>query len=105
MDKFIDGELFPGICEGEPSDAEVEERIRLGNHQLGYKVECPVCEGNNTEFVRLTYHICHTCKMWFHTMDSPTNVKTEYEGMIDNIQVLENEAIKWDRLAYELSHE
>ena len=56
--------------EGEPTQQEITERIRMGNFQIGYKLPCPNCGKVNTEFLRNSYWLCHHCGIWFTTEDA-----------------------------------
>lgn len=54
---------FPYV--GEPSDYEVRLRAKEENHQLGYRLPCPGCGDNNTQWLRDDYWMCLDCEVWF----------------------------------------
>ena len=56
--------------QGEPTQEELDQRVALGNHQLGYRQSCPNCEKDNTSFIRNDYWMCHSCVIWFTTQDA-----------------------------------
>ena len=56
--------------EGEPTTEELIQRVELGNHQLGYRHTCPNCSSGNTNFLRNSYWMCHSCIIWFTTQDA-----------------------------------
>jgi len=55
---------------GEPTDEELQQRVELGNHQLGFRHKCPNCGSTDTNFIRNNYWMCHHCVIWFTTEDA-----------------------------------
>ena len=58
------------LYQGEPTDEEINERRKSGNHQQNFHHRCPNCTSRNTEYLRNTYWMCHACGIWFHTQDA-----------------------------------
>lgn len=81
--------------QGEPTDEELQERINCSNHQLGYKLCCPNCGKNDTQFLRNTYWMCHQCAIWFTTEDAQPvyNVQSynEADGIPEEIMEVLND--------------
>lgn len=58
------------LYSGEPTDEELTVRARSGNQQVGYKLPCPNCGRDDTQFLRNSYWMCFQCLIWFTTQDA-----------------------------------
>jgi len=58
--------------DGIPTSEEIKHRIEFGNTQLGFMQTCPFidCQKTNSQFLRETYWLCHSCSRLFTTQDA-----------------------------------